>query len=238
MKWSTRSILTLFNDAAPFLTLAALLILSLVLPNRATYDPALAQRQREIREAMTQLPYTVGSWVGTEIAQPTAAVELLHPNAILSRRYEKIPSGPVVNMLIVHCSDVRDMLGHYPPVCYPSNGWSAQGGESATIVLNGREVSARMYEFDRTVAGGRTVGIRIFNFFILPDGQFRGEMVDIYEQSERLALSIKGVAQVQLITSVDMPVESSIDAVNDIGDAMAELFEELGVGKGTVDARR
>ena len=53
---------------------------------------------------------------------PPEAQELLRPNAIFSRRFQR-PGEIGVHVLVVHCSDARDMIGHYPPICYPSSGW-------------------------------------------------------------------------------------------------------------------
>jgi len=51
--------------------------------------------------------------------------------------------------MIVHCGDVRDMIGHYPPVCYPANGWKPGPSAPTGIQVNQEDATAYRYEFSR-----------------------------------------------------------------------------------------
>jgi hypothetical protein len=219
-------------EASPAMTLAALLIMPIVLPNRTRMEPLVEARRQKVARAMNDLPYALGGWIGTDIEVPPAAVRLLHPNAMLSRRYERLSDGAVVNVLMVHCSDARDMVGHFPPVCYPSSGWSPTGereGVPVTLDAAGAAVPARMYEYTRVLEHGGEAGIRIFNVFVLPEGTLTREMDDIYAQSERLALSVQGAAQMQLITTRDMAPSESIECAAALVEFMGDMFRTFGV---------
>src|SRR5580658_8411121 len=61
-------------------------------------------------------------WTGTDVPVAAAATELLRPNTILSRDYVSQSTGQTATLLIVDCSDARDLQGHYPPRCYPAQG--------------------------------------------------------------------------------------------------------------------
>src|ERR1700691_3902298 len=65
-----------------------------------------------------------GSWTRKDTERRTPAIQLLRPNAILSREYRNDRRKQVVEFLIVDCSDARDLQGHYPPNCYPAQGES------------------------------------------------------------------------------------------------------------------
>jgi len=228
------TIMVALKRSSPVATLALLLVLPTALPNRAVFDPETSSRRREIAHAMEQLPYTIGPWVGADEAVPPAAVKLLRPNAIVSRRYERIPNGPTVTLIMVHCSDARDMVGHYPPICYPSAGWSFRGsrsGREAVLSLAGRSAPAMVYEFTRRDALGHEGGIRVANAFVLPDGSVSPAIDDVYAQSERLAESVRGATQIQIITSTAVPDAAAAHAAEEILAGLEEFFRTLGVGR-------
>jgi hypothetical protein len=138
---------------APLASLAALLLLSRWLPNRVQADERTEQRRTEIRQTMERLPFFVGDrWVGEDLLALLApeAQELLRPNAIFNRRYEQ-GRQRWVHVLIVHCSDARDMIGHYPPVCGTSP--ISTGNRSA---WPSRSRASRSFRSSRPSASPRT----------------------------------------------------------------------------------
>ncbi len=222
------------SKAVPAVTFGLLLVMPLVFPNRTTVDASLVAQQAAVRAAVESSPYRVGGWIGTDITVPLAATKLLRPNAILSRQFRRIGGGPAVNLLLVHCTDVRDMRGHYPPVCYPSTGWSFVGektGKEATLTVNGRRAPIRVYEFRRIEGEVREVRIRVFNVFVLPDGTLTPEIDQIKSLSERLALSAQGVAQLQIVTPLEMSLDEAVGAARDILEGMPGLMNALRVWK-------
>jgi hypothetical protein len=219
--------------AAPWVTVGLLMGMSLLLPNRSSFSPDTEKRKALVAHAMKSAPFFIGRWVGQDAAHliPREAQTLLHPNALLSRTYRS-PAGPTVQILIVHCGDARDMIGHYPPICYPSAGWLAlpDSSRDMTLSVNGATLPARHYEFQCISEQRRVETIRVFNAFILPGGRAALDIDDINRQSERLALSVQGVAQLQVITSASAPIPQAIEAANEILGGMPELFDALGLG--------
>jgi len=221
--------------AALALTVGLLLVLPVVLPNRTRVDAADLDRQAQITTAFREAPYRIGGrWVGTDIEVPPAATRLLHTNAILSRRFERIGGGAKLSLLVVHCTDVRDMGGHYPPVCYPSSGWTRVDTERADVIelqVGGRPLPLRVYEFSRIEGGIREAGIRVFNVFILPDGRLTTHIGQVRRLGDRRAVSAKGVAQMQVVTAMAMDDEDAADAAREILEGMRGLMAALGVWK-------
>lgn len=222
----------------PLLTLGLLLALPWAFPNRVVVDAATEAQRRAVAEAVKAVPYRIGPWTGTDEEFAPAAMELLHINAILSRRYERIGVSDV-NVLVVHCTDVRDMRGHWPPICYPATGWTpapaARTAGETSLPVRSRTVAAREYEYRRAEAGGWESRIHVMSFFVLADGRLTADIHEVDRQSQRLALAVRGVAQIQIVTAAGMPREEAAAAATELLAGMDELFEALGVGDGEIE---
>src|SRR5688572_8658902 len=108
---------------------ATVLVLLALLGDRALLRMAPAETEpyhAAVRAAVAAIPQVSGNWVGKDVPVPDAAVQMLHPNVIFSRRYQNLSTNETVAVLLVHVRDARDVLGHYPPVCYPGQGWMTQ----------------------------------------------------------------------------------------------------------------
>jgi hypothetical protein len=232
---SFQTILRRISAFAPLATLCALPLFALWLPNRVAIDEQTVARQKEVADAMAAVPYFIGDrdqWIGQDAEVPREAQALLRPNATLSRTYQR-PGGERLHLLVVHCSDMRDMQGHYPPICYPSSGWVPEpvdGADDVDLTVDELPMPVRTYCFRLVREGGIEEQIRIFNTFILPGGVVSREMSDLREQTERLAVSVQGVAQMQIISSMSMSYDDAIQAANDLLTDVPALFDALGVG--------
>ena len=222
------------QSTAPWLSLVVLAGMSHALPNRSQFDPQAEIRQAEVTEAVRAAPRLIGPWVGEDEQVSPQAQELLRPNALLSRTYRR-PGGPRIHVLLVHCSDARDMIGHYPPVCYPSSGWIAaptEGPDDDRIVFAGRTLPVRVYRFRRLRDQGQDEQIRIFSAFVLPDGTVTPLIDDINQQSQRLAVSVQGVAQLQVVTSGRLDRAEAVEAASEVLRGMGDLFAALRIPQG------
>ena len=106
----------------------------------------------------------------------------------------------------------------------------ASGAE--TLEVGGRRLPVEMYTFRRMVDGIRESRIRIYNFFVLPDGRVTADIAELRGRSERLALSAKGVAQIQILTLIEMPPAQAAAAANELLEGMAGLLAALGIVPG------
>lgn len=218
-------------EAAPVLSLALVLLFPLLAPSPADFSVGAEVRRQEVQRAVDAAPYRIGKWIGEDMPVPPAAVELLRPNAMLSRQFRPLDGGPGVELLIVNCGNARDMLGHYPPVCYPSAGWIALHDEparTAALDVDGATIAATEYEFARMRDAVREFRIRIFNFFILPDGAATSDIEAVNDQAEQLAVSMEGVTQVQLIMPAAVPRDRALAAAGEVLSGMNDVLLELG----------
>lgn len=155
----------------------------------------------KVEAAKKQFPYNAGPWIGTntESEVPEAAVKLLRTPVIVSRRYQNIRTGKTASLLIVHCRDARDLIGHYPPVCYPAHGWVKAGAVTKEQRLNGAAIDVTDYRFNSGRIE-RSTELRIDNFMVLPNGEFSPDMQGVEEVAKDYRRKFFGAAQVQLIT--------------------------------------
>lgn len=220
---------------APWSALIILCGLSYWCPNRVATDETAAARQAEIAAAVEAVPYFLGEWIGRDEEVPQEAQRLLRPNAILSRVYQKT-GGLRLHLVLVHCGDARDMIGHYPPVCYPSAGWLAcpigggPGAENLVVATDTHTLPVRLYEFRRLREHGHEERIVIFSGFVLPGGTVTREIDDINRQSQRRAVSAQGVAQLQVIAPAELERVAMLDAVGELLGELTELLDALEVG--------
>ena len=135
-------------------------------------------------------------------------------------------------MLIVHCSDARDMQGHYPPICYPANGWVRveDGLEGATTSarIGEESLSLQIYNFRRLDEWGGERALRVFNYFLLPSGDTTIDLQVVNRLVERSAFSVQGVAQVQLVMTGEMDFEDAREAAEDLLNQTAPYLTQLG----------
>jgi hypothetical protein len=198
--------------AVPFLCAAVLLAL-LIMPVFAAWGNISARRplgtndyRARVRTALESVPYKIGPAVGLDAPPTPAAQKLLSPNKIIERRYIDPTTGAGFSILIVHCGDVRDMIGHFPPVCYPANGWNPRGSSPVELEINGEHANAIRYDFSRVdeVIERR---MSVLNFFVIPEeGATFFPSMDAVERASRSSdTGGLGVAQVQIV----MPEESA-----------------------------
>ena len=225
MMSSTRKI-SILSSIAPAISLAILLIFPLFVDGGSTDQVDVAIRHAEIRMSLKQTPDKLGSWVSvSDVEIPSGALDILRPNAYLSRKYQRIGPGRSLfaTLMIIHCRDARDMSGHYPPVCYPRGGWQP----TPSGVWNGKverpdalDLNYRIYKFSRIGSDGIQRTITVADSFILPRGKSTPEMSDVLKSAGRARRSAEGVAQIQIYLEGDVPIENARDVVDEILEAL------------------
>ncbi len=193
--------------------------------------PGAVEYHARVREAIEKIPYRIGAWVGDDIETPPAAVRLLKPNKIIQRKYVDLGSGETFHLLVVHCQQTRDMLGHYPPQCYPAHGWTQEAVRETTLEFNGQTFAARDYEFDRP---GQSAEQRmlIYSFFVLPNRNIVADMETLNRVSGRRAASQLGAAQVQILGGENMPKEQRRKIISEFILAIEPVIREVAEGVG------
>lgn len=181
--------------------------------------PGASEYRDAVRAAVEGLPYFIGRWRGVDVDTPPAAIQLLKPNVIQQRRFVDPTTGRVFSLLIVHCSDTRDMRGHYPPVCYPAHGWQEAGVAPTTITIGGQAYPARTYDFVRVVEGVEQ-RLHIFSFFVLPDGSIVADDAALDRASSKRYATQLGAAQFQIVGGENLPESERREVVDEFVRAL------------------
>jgi hypothetical protein len=137
-------------NAAILYRLAAVTLLGIVAGQQLLAkqrSPAVKAYHENIKQSATQVPNLIGPWVGVDVPVIARAVKLLAPNILISRKYTNVENGQLTGILIVHCPDAHDMVGHYPPRCYPAEGWDLQSARPITWTLGTQTYDAIEYSF-------------------------------------------------------------------------------------------
>jgi hypothetical protein len=197
--------------ASPMLCLAVLSVIAA--------DNARHVKPRDVepyharaKAAIDQFPYVIdsGSVTGVDMDVPAAAVKLLHPNALISRRYTNHRGDgrwAWADLLISQCADSRDMTGHYPPMCYPSNGEPLLRSWPFHLKAGEVWIDGTVYQF--LARPGQTGCERknVYNFFIVPGRGIVPEIGDVRSAAGDYQRRYFGAAQFQVIIDGDLPPE-------------------------------
>ncbi len=165
-------------------------------PSAADASPFHAEAANAIRS----IPSQFGPWQGSDIAVPTSAQALLKPNAIVSRSYSNRETGEQASLVVVQCRDTRDMAGHYPPICYPGQGWTESADERriVTLTVADRPLRATRYEFKRS-GFDRERTLVVYNFFAMPGKGLPTDMDAIRRAAADYTARPFGAAQFQVV---------------------------------------
>ena len=193
----------------PGLSLVLLLGLLVYQRELTVHAESQSDYHAEVAQALVDLPMSYGSWIGEAGEVPKAAAELLHANEIISRTFRHIDTGEQVDLVVVHCTDARDLLGHYPPVCYPAHGWLQRAAEDLALESGSagggeREAGGRaswpctLYRFER-MDQGYSHEMTVLNYMLLPDGRVGPTMEVVDRAAGDLGLRVRGAMQVQVV---------------------------------------
>lgn len=179
---------------------------------------------------MDEVPFRVGAWFGVNLPYTDVEVEMLRPNKMLQRTYQDQATGQKASLSIVHCTDVRDMGGHYPPVCYPAHGWNLESSELSEVTVQGRPQSVRVYVFSRMNRGTREA-IRIVSFFIIPNSSdIRSERDGLERAAKRPQAAGLGAAQVQILTPDSQSIETTDEMLSKLIEVVEPVIETVQEG--------
>ncbi len=179
--------------------------------------------------AIKALPMKFGPWESSEIPVPQAAQALLKPNALLSRSLINPATGEQASLVLVQCRDTRDMAGHYPPICYPGQGWTeSEERKPVDFILGNRAVTAIRYEFVRS-AFDRDRTLVVYNFFAVPGQGTPSDMETIRRAASDYAARPFGAAQLQVVVNRRQTVgeeqklvESVLSPLSDVVDLLTD----------------
>ena len=172
------------------------------LPDAGSGKPFLAH----IKDSFENYPTIRGPWEGTAGELPKEAMAMLHPNFYLDRQYVNVETHESVGMFLIEAEDTRDMMGHYPPNCYPGNGWvlvkqelsSNNQNDKAEWIVGDLHIRGMEYEFKQEVEN-REKRLWVRNFFVLPNGKFYPDMPSFGRAASDFYVRPYGATQVQIL---------------------------------------
>lgn len=165
---------------------------------RPTYADA---HHAEVRRAVARMPDTVAGYVAYDREVPAAAFDLLKPNATRARALRDADGHAVGTLVVVHCEDANDLRGHYPPVCYPAQGYrEAEPPRRVTLDADGLAVPATEYRFVRG-HGADARRLVVLNFMVLPTGAIEPTDAGLSRLASDYRQRFYGAGQVQVLAT-------------------------------------
>ncbi|MCL2645704.1 MAG: EpsI family protein [Phycisphaerales bacterium] len=183
----------------------------------------------KIRDIASRAPMLIGEWVGSDMPVPPAAVALLKPNVILSRKFVNFRTGSQVQFLLVQCRDARDLLGHYPPVCYVAHGWQLTKTEAQDWQIGGRMFHGTRYDFSPGTSD-QTVPLVISNFMLVPGADSYRDMQGVDAAAKNHRRRLLGAAQIQVVTSERLSIAEHDAVLEMLVWAHRDLIDAIGAG--------
>jgi hypothetical protein len=193
--------------------LAALLLVALLSARLFLFrQPPQAEGYfKRVVAATVATPTSFGSWVSMDAPVPPAAITMLRPNVTVSRRYTNLQTGQQATFLLVQCADARDLMGHFPPVCYAAHGFREVAADAKDWSVEGLAIQGTVYTFSSTRPEDLSSMI-IYDFMILPDGRTCRDMEGVNATARDPRKRQLGAAQLQVLVSPTMP-EDQRDAL-------------------------
>ena len=165
-----------------------------------------------IREAATTIPSHIGSWVGRDQPIEVQALSVLKPNLMISREYVNLENGVRAGFTFTHCRDAHDMAGHFPPRCYPANGWTPKASRPHDWVAGDLRFTGMEYEFNIEKLG-RSQSVVVANCMLLPSGQIVRDMDGIARSMGGVKGQWSGSGQIQVSFDASIGDEQRHQAV-------------------------
>ena len=153
---------------------------------------------------------------------------------MMARRYVH-DSGARLDVVAVQCDDVRDLLGHYPPACYPSVGWMELSRRETTLWIAGQPVPFRVYSFGRLLGTPEEERIFVLSSLTLPDGSWTTDLADLRSHVRACTACDAPVGQIQVVSSNSMDEDSVVPAAERLLSQMSRFSDAMGVSRGPTD---
>jgi hypothetical protein len=193
------------------------------------------------KAAIESLPLMIGSWNGFDAdgEVPKEAQVLLKPNRILMRRYTDTSVASLsrlrqVGLLIVQCKLSGDMVGHFPPICYPSAGYELVSRTPRDWKVGALTIPGTEYHFIKTF-DGRPERTIIYNFFVVPTRGMARDIDGVKAAAEDYQQRYYGAAQFQLQFSSrvngDLPTGERDEIFTTLMEQAVPVIEQLNKGE-------
>ncbi len=204
-------------------------ILLAAIAGRAYFEkppPQAGQYLTHVQALAAQMPKVFGYWHGRNVPLPQSAVHLLQPNVDLCRSFVNTKTGEQATLMVIDCSDTRNLSGHYPPNCYPGNGWVLDRSTPMTWVIQKRPIQGMEYKFHRGAFDTES-HIYVDDFFVMPDDKFLATEREFLHDSGSFNERVVGAAQVELTLPGNMLPADRLRVFHDLVGANWKLITAI-----------
>lgn len=198
-----------------YIACASVLMLAGGLNYRATAaryarDPASAPLPAG---TLAKLPLQMGDWLGVDSPMEESIVEATDTDDHLSRVYENRAANQAVSLFVGYGIRLRDLTPHRPEVCYPGNGWTADGAKDIEVSLaDGSTLACRVLRFRR--GGLSNDSVTVLCYYIV-DGEYCADVSLLRSKSARADADGSFSVQVQIVSGgglLDSSAEPAVKA--------------------------
>ncbi len=211
----------------------ALLVVAILAGGLTSRDvPGTDAFHARIRDAVRSVPMVIGDWVGEDAEPEPAAIEILAPVVIMQRLYRNAHTGETISLLLIYCDDTRNLMGHYPPACYPNaRGWSLVHSVPEPVEMLQRDHPATNYAFSRVVEGVER-DLSVLNFMVSPspEAPMLPDMDALTRAEPTRFTPGLGAGQVQILGLDSLQVESREAAKREFLRAIEPVIRVIAEG--------
>ncbi len=210
-------------------TVLALLFLCGATADRLSFSPQMdpGPYHARVRSAALALPDVLGEWRAIDL--PDADTQAyLRANVYINRRLTNRASGQQVYLSIIQCNDARDLIPHFPAVCYPGRGMLQMDIRPRDWLVDKTEITGSEYRFESN-SFRQASSVVVDNFMILPNGFFCRDMKEV---KSRLPIRDRffGIGQVQIVFNEGTSSEMRDTAAREILSEHWGLIEAIRSG--------
>lgn len=214
---------------SPIITCGLLLGIAADQASREVAPPGVEAYHARVREAVSLIPFNIGDWIGTDTEIRQEALKILDANCTVSRVYRNLKTQHTATLLLVQCADARSLLGHYPPVCYPSQGWSELSSKLEPVPPSYGAFGATSYTFGYDLMQQST-SLRVLHFTVLPDGRIAPNMSLLETAARDRRYTFCGGASVQMIVDSGLTESEQKEALDMLFQAASPWIEVVRAG--------
>ena len=151
-----------------------------------------------------ELPDHFGDWNSSDVRTP-GTQEYLHANIMIDRHFVNTKTGEQAAFLFTQCPDIRDLVPHYPAVCYPGQGKTEiEERKTRTWKVGDLAITGTEYSFESETFK-EADGVIVDNFMLLPGNCISKDMDEV-KKHVPLRNRFYGVGQIQVVFPIGMSV--------------------------------
>ena len=118
-----------------------------------------------VAEQVTQFPFVIDNWIGTNLQLHPEEIDLLQPKAAFRRVYRNLANNREVELLVVYSDHCRTLSGHEPGRCMTGQGWACCSDEMQSWNTSEATVLGRGFVFQNGSSREQVTSILVAPFF-------------------------------------------------------------------------